>query len=60
MSKREFFTDDYTGAAIEDERDVVTLTIKNADGEITSHLHRETVDNLIEGDADLESVFLHD
>lgn len=60
MSKQEFFTDDYTGAAIEDENDVVTLTIESNQGKVTSHLHKETVDNLIESDADLESVFVHD
>ena len=60
MSKQEFFTDDYTGAAIEDDRDVVTVTIQSNEGETVSHLHKETVANLIESDDDLESVFVHD
>lgn len=56
------YSDDYTGSVIEDEKDVVELTIKNfGTGETTvSHLHKDSVRGLIEGDSDLESVFIHD
>lgn len=62
MTKNSEYTDDYTGAPIDEERNAVEVTIKRlATGEETvSHLHVQTVDNLIASDGDLETVFIHD
>ena len=62
MSQKNFYTDDYVGAPIEDEKEVIELVIKNiGTGETTiSHLHADTVQTLISSDPDLETVFLHD
>lgn len=54
--------DAYTGAPIEDPDDALELKITDqATLETTvSYIHKDTRDGLIEGDPDLESVFIHD
>lgn len=62
MTKNSEYTDDYTGAPIDDEANAVEVTIKRLKSgeETVSHLHADTVDNLIQSDPDLEGVFIHD
>lgn len=57
-----FYTDDYNGAPIEDQNDVLEVKITDLkSGEVTvSHITKDTRDGLIQSDGDLESVFIHD